>query len=229
MNSARMRWRRRSSATSSRTSQTPRIGERRARTTSVPPGLPFEAARAPHRWALAAAVTEGHLVAGPAGLASALRDRLDAMVAERLDRRPAEHRSRHPGAGTRGPRCWRPRRAGRRSGGRSRRRRGRRGRRGPGAAARARTPPPRRGGAIAAADRAGPRRVARPPRPRRAFASASRSDSSIASIVRPRDQATPSATARAIAWSATNAMTSQSIGGDRRTCGVCRRSTERLP
>ena len=81
MNSARMRCRRRSSATSSRTSQTPRIGERRARTTSVAP-------------VVAGHVGERHLAAGPARLARPAGDRLDAMVAERLDGRPADHRPR---------------------------------------------------------------------------------------------------------------------------------------
>ena len=79
MNSARIRWRRRSSATSSSTSQTPRIGERRARTTSV------GAVRRP--------VGERDLAARPARLARLARDRLDPMVAERLDRGPPEHRA----------------------------------------------------------------------------------------------------------------------------------------
>ena len=183
MNSARIRCSRRSSATSSRTSQTPRIGERRARTTRVAPG----------RWS-GSLVGEIHLAAGPAGLARLAGDRLDAVVAERLDRRPPDHRARlapqeHVGRGVGDldpkvvaepddPDPDEVREVGR----------------GRGAAGRARTRRRRLGVGAVAVDRSGRRR--RPPgacgagapdrcRARRRGRSASRSDSSIASSVRP--------------------------------------------
>ena len=166
MNSARMRWRRRSSATSSRTSQTPRIGDRRARTTRVVPVVPGH-------------VGERHLAARPARLARAARDRLDPVVAEGLDRGPPEHRARlAPQEDVRGgvgdldaQLVAQPDDA--------RRRRGPRGSRGRAAAARARTRRPRRAGGAVAAGPRGRRRPATCRRRRRPRASASRSASSI--------------------------------------------------
>ena len=80
MNSARIRWSRRSSDTSSITSQTPRLGDRRARTTSVGPS-----SRA-----------EGQLAARLPALPGRPGDRLDGRVDEGLDRAPPDERPGRP-------------------------------------------------------------------------------------------------------------------------------------
>ena len=79
MNSVRIRWRRRSSDTSWRTSHTPVADERLARTVNVGP-------IAPH----------GQLAAGEPRFLRALGNLLDPSIDERLDRGLAEHRAGRP-------------------------------------------------------------------------------------------------------------------------------------
>ena len=97
MNSVRICWRRRSSETSSRTSQAPPDDDRRARTSEPRPigSGTRRSRRSPNRWSSAVA-----------------RDGLDLDVQERLDQRSGRPASPAAARGARGPRRWRRRSAG---------------------------------------------------------------------------------------------------------------------